>query len=76
MAAVLLSGNNYQKVALLAKFINLGIPHRTIFQKIQGHFVAPVVERHWADIQASSIEETRATKVIISGMFVSYNYNV
>ncbi|XP_052238264.1 uncharacterized protein LOC127849576 [Dreissena polymorpha] len=67
MASTILSGNNYQKVALLAKFINLGLPHRTTFQKIQGHFVAPTVEQYWSNIQASTIEETRATNVVISG---------
>ena len=64
MGAVILAGNNYQRVALLAKFINLGIPDRTIFEKIQGHFVAPVDERHRANIQASSVVETRATEVL------------
>ncbi|KAH3828739.1 hypothetical protein DPMN_130721 [Dreissena polymorpha] len=66
MASTILSGNNYQKVALLAKFINLGLPHRTTFQKIQGYFVAPTVEQYWSNIQASAIEETRATNVVIS----------
>lgn len=53
---ILLSGNNYGKVALLFKFMNIGMVGKNTFFKIQDTYCVDTIEDFW--------EEKR--KVIIS----------
>ncbi len=46
-ACVLLSGNNYQKFALLCKFLNLNFPSQSTFTRCQRIFYAPTILNTW-----------------------------
>lgn len=47
VAAVLLSGNNYEKFKLLASTLKLNIVSSTTFQRFQKHFACPVIASLW-----------------------------
>lgn len=65
--AILLSGNNYQKVALLCKFLNLGLVSSYSFHQIQSHYVVPSVEKLWEKVKGTAQEELRANNVVVAG---------
>ncbi|XP_066305016.1 uncharacterized protein [Branchiostoma lanceolatum] len=46
-SSILLSGNNYGKVSLLCKFMNLGCVCDTTFRKIQVQYCVPVIDTFW-----------------------------
>ncbi|CAG2229695.1 unnamed protein product [Mytilus edulis] len=46
-AAVLLSGNNYQKIQLLANILKMPLVSSTTFHKIQRSYLIPVVADFW-----------------------------
>jgi len=46
-AAVLFSGNNYQKVALMAKYLNMPCMGPVSFHRLQRHYLVPAVEQVW-----------------------------
>ncbi|CAL8378877.1 unnamed protein product [Boreogadus saida] len=63
-SSILLSWNNYGKVALLFKFMNLGIVHRTTFFKIQDVYCVDAIEDYWDD--KSTVLMDNDSKEIIS----------
>lgn len=67
-AAVLLSGNNFQKLSLFTQFLSLSFPSVGTFDRIQNKCVMPVVDRYRLNLKSSIIEEHRATEIIASGM--------
>ncbi|KAL3874220.1 hypothetical protein ACJMK2_037265 [Sinanodonta woodiana] len=48
-AAILFSGNNFKKVAMLAKFLRLPFPGESSFNKIQRTYLILVVDNYWID---------------------------
>lgn len=58
-----LSGNNFTKIALFAKFLSLGFPTTRTHSRIQTKYVAPVVEKYWDNLKSSVVEEHRSAKV-------------
>jgi len=44
---ILLSGNNYAKIALLLKFMNMRIVNQTTFFWIQDHFCIDPIKEFW-----------------------------
>ncbi|XP_053387141.1 uncharacterized protein LOC128550965 [Mercenaria mercenaria] len=66
-AAIVMSGNNYSKVALMAKFMRLGFPSASMFDRIQGQYIIPEVDRYWLTIKQSTQEELRATSIVVAG---------
>ena len=49
-AAILISGNNYEKFSLLCKALGLNIVSRNTFMRFQKHCAAPVVEEIWKEM--------------------------
>ena len=66
-AAVLLSGNNYQKINLLAKFFGLQFISETIFYRIQKLYCFPAVQTMWADVKTAIHGHLPSTGVTLSG---------
>ncbi|KAL4233076.1 hypothetical protein ACF0H5_007761 [Mactra antiquata] len=64
---VALSGNNWEKVSLFAKFMKLSFPSRTSFFNIQNKCVIPVVDRYWENVRKTNIESLKNQPVIVSG---------
>ena len=68
----LLSGNNYGKVALLFKFMNLGIVHRTTFFKIQDAYCVDAIEDYWDDKRSAIITRLKSkVSVVALGKFAN-----
>ena len=51
----LLPGNNWSKVSLLCKFLNLCIPMDKVFSRNQNLFVSPKISSFWKDFQESIV---------------------
>ena len=68
VSSVVVSGNNFAKIALFAKFLGLAFPGSSSFYRIQNKCVVPVVDRYWANMRDSALEEHRAVNVVVSGI--------
>jgi len=66
--AVLLSGNNFQKIQLLAKFLRMLIFSCTTFHKIQRLYLIPAIDDFWIQHQQDTIQEFQGKDVIVLGM--------
>ncbi|KAK7151613.1 hypothetical protein R3I94_008067 [Phoxinus phoxinus] len=65
---ILLSGNNYRKVALLFKFMELGMVEESKFFKIQDTYCIEPVDEFWQKIQADVLTRLRVKdKVVVLG---------
>ncbi|XP_067287194.1 uncharacterized protein [Pseudorasbora parva] len=65
---ILLSGNNYRKVALLFKFMELGMVEESTFFKIQDTYCIEPVDEFWQKIRADVLTRLRVKdKVVILG---------
>lgn len=49
-AAILVSGNNYEKFGLLCKALGLNVKSKITFMRFQKHCAAPVVEEVWGEM--------------------------
>ena len=49
-AAIIVSGNNYEKFSLLCKGLGLNVVGRNTFMRFQKHCAAPVVEEVWMEM--------------------------
>ena len=49
-AAIIISGNNYEKFSLLCKALGLNVVGRNTFMRFQKHCAAPVVEEVWMEM--------------------------
>ena len=67
--AILLSGNNYQKIATLSKFLKLPIVSSSTFHKIQRTYMIPSIDRFWIQEQESVISQFRDQEMILLGLF-------
>lgn len=67
LSTVTVSGNNFTKIALFAKFLSLGFPTTRTHSRIQTKYVVPVVEKYWDNLKSSVVEEHRAANVVVSG---------
>ncbi|XP_052779482.1 uncharacterized protein LOC128216843 [Mya arenaria] len=65
--AITLSGNNYTKIALLFRFMNIGVPTKSTFNKIQTNCTVPTVDDFWTKIKAAAREDVRGQDVVVSG---------
>lgn len=66
-AALLASGNNFQKIALFAKFLKLPILSSSSFVKIQRTYVTPSIEEIWTNHQNEIFEEFRGKDIVVLG---------
>lgn len=66
-ASLVLSGNNFQKIALLAKFLNLGLPSESTFHRWQRIFINPVIIDYWQNMQSDRLDQLKGTEIIITG---------
>ncbi|XP_061167182.1 uncharacterized protein LOC133176022 [Saccostrea echinata] len=66
-AALLASGNNFQKISLFFKFLKLPILSVSSFIKIQRTYVTPTIEEIWKKHQNDILEEFRGKDVVVLG---------
>ncbi|XP_046345432.2 uncharacterized protein LOC124126050 [Haliotis rufescens] len=55
--SILFSGNSYMKIALLAKFLNLGIIGEPTFYQVQRLYAAPAINKYWTVMQTQLLSE-------------------
>ncbi len=69
---ILLSGNNYSKIALLFKFVNLGMVNAGSFRAIQDTYCVDSIKECWAEKRAEVISRLKDRDVVVVGetMFV------
>ncbi|XP_075471396.1 uncharacterized protein LOC142503179 [Ascaphus truei] len=61
-----LSGNNFSKIALMLKFLNLKCVRKTIFFQMQKKYIVPSIIAYWADLQ-NEIISTITSPIILMG---------
>ncbi|CAC5382844.1 unnamed protein product [Mytilus coruscus] len=66
-SAIMLSGNNFQKVETLAKFFKLPILSSSTFHRIQKTYLVPAIDRFWIQKQDETFREFINTDVIVLG---------
>ncbi|XP_070532827.1 uncharacterized protein [Ptychodera flava] len=66
-AAILLSGNNYGKIHLFAKMLNLKIVSKATFYKIQKHYLVPSIDEYWLKHQQNMIDKHKDKNLVVLG---------
>ena len=66
-SAILLSGNNFKKVDLFAKFLKLPILSASTFYKIQKTYLIPAIDNFWVDHQDAVLAEFIGVNTVILG---------
>lgn len=64
---ILLSGNNYYKVALLFKFMNLGMVNPNTFFTIQDTYCVDAIKDFWEERRSEAIRELQGKGVVLLG---------
>ena len=66
-AAIIVTGNNYEKYSLLCKFLKLHSVSRSTFMRVQRKFVIPVIEQFWKDMKETIWKTFHGESVILCG---------
>ncbi|XP_011664933.1 uncharacterized protein LOC100889187 isoform X2 [Strongylocentrotus purpuratus] len=66
-SAILLSGNNFDKIQKLATFARLNFLSKTTFQQQQANYIIPAIESHWERVQKETREKHHASPVVVCG---------
>ncbi|XP_030261975.1 uncharacterized protein LOC115574526 [Sparus aurata] len=62
---ILLSGNNYAKVALLFRFMNMGMVGRSTFFKIQDTYCVDTVKQFWEEKRNAVISQLQPKPTVV-----------
>ncbi|TKS89382.1 Zinc finger protein [Collichthys lucidus] len=62
---ILLSGNNYAKVALLFNFMNMGMVSKNAFHSIQGSYCVDAIKEFWEERRTEAISRLRGKDVMV-----------
>lgn len=67
---ILLSGNNFRKIALLLRFMRMGCCSHTFFDQVQ-HYAVPCVNQYYTDTITGVREQLkeRGKHLILAGKF-------
>ncbi|XP_070571769.1 uncharacterized protein [Ptychodera flava] len=66
-SAILMSGNNFGKVKLLAKMLNLRVLSADVFYRIQRHYLVPCIDGYWLQHQQEFLSKYEGKDVILLG---------
>ena len=67
--SVVTTGKYFQKIYLLARFMNLNMVSNSSFVIVQKHYTLPVIRDFWNKIQMKNIERAKAqSPLIVKGM--------
>ena len=50
-SAILLSGNNFDKIHRLATFARMNFMSKSTFQQQQANYIIPAIESHWERVR-------------------------
>lgn len=65
-ASIFLTGNNFSKVALFSKCLNMGFILNATFDRIQRLYAIPTVQTFWSDMKKVLHEVMKDQKVVLS----------
>jgi len=54
-STIVLSGNNYYKIKMLADFFGMQIPCATVFHAVQRHYICPAVNNFYLQEQVCNV---------------------
>ncbi|XP_043935934.1 uncharacterized protein LOC122808886 [Protopterus annectens] len=66
-AAIFLTGNNYAKIALLAKCLGLAFIHQASYYRLQRRYIVPVVTDYWNEMVRNMLSTRKHINVTILG---------
>ena len=66
-AAILLSGNNFQKFDLLAKFLGLSSISETLYYRVQKLYCCPSIQNMWSNVKETIHAHFQSTGVTLAG---------
>lgn len=64
---ILLSGNNYSKIALLFRFMNMGVVNAATFYKIQDTYCVDTILEFWHNKKSEIIQRLQGKDVVALG---------
>lgn len=64
---ILLSGNNYAKVALLFKFMNMGMVNKNTFFSIQDSYCVDTIKDFWEERRSEALSSLQGKDVVVLG---------
>lgn len=64
---ILLSGNDYAKVALLFKFMNMGMVKKNTFVSIQDAYCVDTVKSFWEERRTEALSGLQGKDVVVLG---------
>lgn len=62
--------NNFNKIALMAKFLNMGMVSCTTHMKFQRVFTAPVIGDMYSEMMDQTLEKYKGKEIVIAGMYL------
>lgn len=68
-AAILLSGNNYSKISLMARFLQLQFVSVSVFQRIQRTYLVPAIENFWEERQSELLGDLKDEQLVLLGKY-------
>ncbi|XP_077978404.1 uncharacterized protein LOC144433886 [Glandiceps talaboti] len=66
-AAILMSGNNYGKIALFANMLNLKVVSASTFHRIQKHYLIPCIDEYWLQHQEDILSKYKDKSIVVLG---------
>lgn len=67
-SSILFSGNNFNKMELFAKFLQMGFPSQSSFTRLQRRHLVPSVDHLWSQKQEELAELANKDLVLLGKM--------
>jgi hypothetical protein len=64
---ILTSGNNFEKIRLLFRFLGIGIVSKTTHYQIQSKHCVPVIKEEFDKMIQKNLEKYRGKEIIVAG---------
>ena len=77
-SAILVSGNNFSKVAVMFKAAGIQPPNQTLYTRVHGHYAAPAVSRYWVVVNQPILDRLsqQEDKVVLLGEYRTILSNI
>ncbi|XP_052285882.1 uncharacterized protein LOC127881787 [Dreissena polymorpha] len=66
-AAILFSGNNFQKFEMLARYLNMPCMGSASFHHLQRHYLVPAVEQTWEAEEERVVKARKSQQIVMLG---------
>lgn len=73
---ILLSGNNYAKVALLLKFMNIRMVNPATHYTIQDTYCVDAIKEYWEEKRSEAISRLQGKDVVLLGVYSSCSAHI